>query len=247
MIKKIAKQVLPNWLIKILVQEFHKETHINRAISKLEAHTYLEIGIRTGDCFRCIDAPRKIAIDPAHWKFNHELLPNESFFKITSDDFFAYHAEKVLLHQKVDVALIDGLHEFSQALRDILNLEKFMSPKGVIFIHDCNPPTRENTGARDNAPGYHWTGDVWKVAYYIRKYRPDLFFFTLNCDWGLGVLTGFQQPYCSESPSPKILNACNSLDYNVLAKNRKHILQLRRPFYSRRFFHSLKSVTHSEA
>lgn len=50
------------------------------------------------------------------WKFGHELLTSESFFKMTSDDFFPNHTEQVLLHQRVDVALVDGLHEFSHAL-----------------------------------------------------------------------------------------------------------------------------------
>lgn len=107
-----------------------------------------------------------------------------------------------------------------------------MSRRGVVFIHDCNPPTRKHAGVRDDA---RWTGDVWKVAYYIREYRPDLSFFTLNCDWGLGVLTGFQSPYAGP-PSPEILETCKSLDYEVLAQNRKHILRLRSPLYSRIFF-----------
>lgn len=236
MIRRIVNQVLPCWTVEAIAREFRKETHIKRALRKLEAHAYLEIGISSGECFTCIDAPRKIAIDRAPWKFGHELLPNESFFKMTSDDFFANHAEQVLLHQRVDVALVDGLHEFSQALRDVLNIEKHMSRREVVFIHDCNPPTRKHAGVRDDAPGGHWTGDVWKVAYYIREYRPDLCFFTFNCDWDLGVLTGFQSPYCSGPPSPEILETCKSLDYEVLAQNRKHILRLRSPLYSRRFF-----------
>ena len=146
--------------MKIFNQQ--KEAHINRALKHLNGHTYFEIGVRDGGCFNRIVADLKVAVDPAPIKFGSNLASGELFFKTTSDNFFAEHAGKIFNRQRVDVALIDGLHEFSQCLRDVLNLEQFMAPKGLIFIHDLNPPTRKHSEIAD---GGEWNGDVWKVAY----------------------------------------------------------------------------------
>lgn len=232
MLKRILKNILPLGVVKSVQSEFRKETHINRALSSLNGGTYVEIGVAEGNCFRQVAASRKIAVDPAPKGFGHSLTPGESLFEMTSDEFFSACAERILALREVDVAFVDGLHEFPQALRDILNLEKFMSRKGIIFIHDCNPPTRQNVEKHTE----YWTGDVWKCAYYITTYRPDLRFFTLNCDWGLGVLTGFGSSPTFERPSPETVNTCTLLDYSFLEHNRKRILRLRPFWYSRFFF-----------
>lgn len=232
MIKKIVKNILPYGIVRIIQSELRKETHINRALRALNGHTYVEIGVAKGHCFRQIAASSKIAIDPKPKDFGKELAPGESLFKMTSDAFFAECAEKILTPGKVDVAFVDGLHEFRQALRDIINLEKFMSRRGIVFVHDCNPPTREHVEVRKGS----WTGDVWKVAYYLTTYRRDLRFYTLNCDWGLGVITGFGSSPGSEFPPADIVNACEQLDYSLFEHRRKHILRLRPFWYSPLFF-----------
>jgi hypothetical protein len=232
MIKGFAKKIIPPGIARKVRAEFMKETHINRALRALNGNTYVEIGVAKGKCFRQIGASRKIAVDPAPKGFGHELAPGESLFEMTSDAFFAECAQGILAPGEVDVAFVDGLHEFPQALRDITNLEQFMSRRGVIFMHDCNPPTRIHSEARTGDSN----GDVWKCAYYLTNYRPDLRFFTLNCDWGLGVLTGFGSSPGLESPSSDIVNACNSLDYSLLEQKRKHILRLHPFWYSRLFF-----------
>ena len=71
-----------------------------------------------------------------------------------------------------------------------------MSPRGVIYIHDCNPPTRGHAEGLER----DWNGDVWKVAYYLRHFRTDLKYFTLDCDWGLGVVSEFTR----NPPAPNI-------------------------------------------
>ena len=232
-IKKIIKQCLPYGIVRARQIDLLKETHINRALRSLNGHTYVEIGVESGKCFDKIIAPRKIGIDPAPRNFDSESALGESIFKMTSDDFFVEHAERLFRCQRVNVALVDGLHEFAQALRDVLNLEKFMSPGGVIFIHDCNPSTRKYDEGCD---GGAWTGDVWKVAYYLTTYRRDLTFFTLNCDWGLGVLTGFDPLLNYEPPPAEILEQCKKLDYEYLDRKREQILRLRPAWYSRMFF-----------
>jgi hypothetical protein len=212
-----------------------KETHINRALRRLKGHTYLEIGTRAGACFNQITAPRKIGIDPAPQGGGAGHSFSERCFTMTSDEFFAAHAEQLFQTERVDVALIDGLHTFDQALRDLLHLEQVMAPRGVIFIHDMNPPTRNHSELRN---GGVWCGDVWKVAYYIRNYRPDLTLFTLDCDWGVGVLTGFGAA-TSAAPSAAILEECQQIDYDLLERQRHALLRLRPVWYSHLFFRFL--------
>ena len=86
-----------------------------------------------------------------------------------------------------------------------------------------------------------WNGDVWKVAYYLTKYRPDLKFFMLDCDWGVGVVTGF-----SPDPPPADeddITAVKSLEYPVLEKDWQSILKLHNPLYFRYHFSRLGRVT----
>ena len=209
-----------------------KETHINRAVKKRKAGSYMEIGVRNGACFNQVSCRKKVGVDPAPDQFGDSLKEGEYFFKEESDTFFIKNADEVYKEEKIDVALVDGLHEFTQALRDILNVEKYISEKGIIFVHDCNPPTRQHADVRD---GGEWNGDVWKIAVYFRKYRKDLKFFTLDCDWGVGVITGFSGDGKKDKPDPEIIRQLKELDYGYFDKNRQQILHLRPSSYSRFF------------
>lgn len=217
--------------------ECRKETHINRALGLFGPHTtYIEIGVRDGACVHQINADRKAAVDPAPVDPAFIESDGTTLFKTTSDQFFESDAATWLARQKINVAFVDGLHEFKQALRDVLNLEPLMAEKGIIFIHDCNPITRRH----EQDMNFTWNGDVWKVAYYLKNYRPDLKFFTLDCDWGLGVVTGFS----ANPPTPNggAISKVKSLDYSVLEESRESILGLRNPLYSKFFFSRIKNL-----
>jgi len=236
--KKTIKRILPRSVMRTYENECRKETHINRALSLFgEKSTYVEIGVRDGKCIHQISAHRKAAIDPA--PINPAFIENDGteLFPTTSDQFFESNAKRWLDGKTVDVAFVDGLHEFKQALRDVLNLEPIMAPGGIVFVHDCNPLTRRHEQDK-NGP---WNGDVWKVPYYLDKYRPDLNYFTLDCDWGLRVLTGF----AADPPLPDDdgISRVKSLDYATLDENREAILGLRNPLYSRYFFSRLTHTT----
>lgn len=236
-LRQMAKR-LPGPVVNVLSHDYKKETHINRALRATKGQTYVEIGVRNGDCFRAIGAPRKIAIDPAPGQRARNLGLGESLYEMTSDAFFADVADEVLGNHEVDVALVDGLHEFSQTLRDIVSLEKLMSPRGIVFVHDCNPPTRSHVDELDG----RWNGDVWKCAYYLTTFRPDLRFFTLNCDWGLGVLSGFHSDRSPSPPAADVVSSCKSLDFSLLERKRRDILQLRPAWYSRWFFGAIRAI-----
>jgi hypothetical protein len=199
-----------------------KETYVNRALARFERpRVYVEIGVREGESFRHANADQKVGIDPELRPSMAALRPGERFMQMTSDDFFA-GADGVLTPQTVHVALVDGLHEFRQALRDVLNLEPYMHPKGVVLLDDCNPRSAERA-SEEPIPGA-WNGDVWKVPACLRVERPDLIVATLDADEGVGVVAGFGGG--GRMLDEGTVQRYKSLGYGHLANNRRAVLNL---------------------
>lgn len=104
---------------------------------------------------------------------------------MTSDEFFEHNADKTF-----DLVFIDGCHLSDQVEKDILNSLKQLEQGGTIVMHDTNPPTAYH--ARENSemagPYKGWNGTSWQAFARLRKNRSDLEMFTIDCDWGLGVI-----------------------------------------------------------
>lgn len=204
----------------------YKETHLQRALDVRGADTYLEIGVRTGECLRRVRAARKIGVDPVRAGLMLDLRRGELMLQMTSDEFFDTEAAALLAERPVDVALVDGLHHAEQALRDLLHLERWMAPGGVVFLHDCNPTTPARADRVPPGVG-SWNGDVWKVAVYLARARPDLDFTCFDCDEGLLAVRGF-----TPDPPPldaAALQAALELGYADLERDRSAVLRLRPP------------------
>src|SRR3546814_7122859 len=90
------------------------------------------------------------------------------------------------------ISLVDGMHEYSYALRDIENSLRFLSADGVVIVHDCNPTQAEHACSFEEyqAREYSgiWNGDVWKAILYLRSQRNDLRVMVLDCDHGIGII-----------------------------------------------------------
>lgn len=138
---------------------------------RLSPRSYLEIGVNDGRSL-ALSRARSIAIDPA-FKVTAEIHCEVDLVKATSDDFFA-RADPVdqLPDRVIDLAFIDGLHIFEYALRDFRNVERYASWTSVIVLDDMLPRS-VSEAARDRHT-VEWTGDVFKVAEVLRRYRPDL-------------------------------------------------------------------------
>ncbi|MFF7104648.1 class I SAM-dependent methyltransferase [Streptomyces nigra] len=166
--------------------EFLKELH------KVSGNrTYLEIGVNDGRSLRLSRVP-SVAVDPA-FKVVTELRCDVHLVRATSDDFFA--RPDPLIHLKggrhplrnlrrgrhplghwrrpvIDLAFIDGMHLFEYALRDFVNVERYADWTSVIVFDDMLPRTTDEA-ARDRHTDA-WTGDVFKLADILARYRPDL-------------------------------------------------------------------------
>lgn len=153
---------------------------------------YLEVGCRSGETFAPVRS-KTIAVDPF---FRAEIniigkKPALHVFQATSDDFFAsgFLARNDI---RLSLAFLDGMHLVEFLLRDFLNTEAAMDPRGVILLHDCVPYGLKMTRRDlDNLPDGAWTGDVWKLIPILQHWRPDLTITVLDCQpTGLVAVSG---------------------------------------------------------
>lgn len=144
----------------------------------LKPATYLEIGVETGSSLQYAKAPtRAIGIDP-EIEIVHSQQTWVKLYKLPSDDFFKLHDARAAFDgQDIDLAFIDGLHTFDQALKDFINVERYSKSTTVALFHDILPlipvtATRERESII-------WLGDTWKTIALLIKHRPDLKIFTI--------------------------------------------------------------------
>lgn len=196
---------------------------INLLSNQIGAKSYLEIGVRIHSLnFDKINIDHKVGVDPCI-----ETFDREPTFKLTSDDFFAKNTETF------DIIFIDGLHEARQVECDILNSLRILNKGGFIVCHDMNPaiyerqlpkedPKRKEYVLREKAKGNPryglWNGDCWKAFVKIRSERKDLSMYTVDTDFGCGVICFGGQ---------ELLNIKEkNINYQNLEKYRKEWLNL---------------------
>lgn len=231
-----------------------KEQIAQAVLERIGGQTYLEIGVRRGRSFAPIAARRKIGVDPKLplgriERVRHALARrlgarSPLWFELTSDAFFRDQTH-VLGEGPIDVALVDGLHTYAQALRDVLHCLDHLSPQGVVLMHDCNPttaamahPAASVDAARSlGLPGWdeRWCGDVWKAVVHLRSLGADLRVFVLDCDYGVGVVTRG----VPESRLGYSADEIAALSYADLEAQRATLLNLRPPQHLQAFLAGL--------
>lgn len=211
---------------------------INAAIEKVCGRSYVEIGVKSGNTFKYITCRHKTGIDPVitDTKLRLYLALNRSskFFRETSDDFFAKHADKRLGEMGIDVAFVDGLHTYEQTVKDVQYILRYLNEDGIIFLHDCNPENElaaipgaspEIVAEKSGGKFHAWNGDVWKTIVHLRSLCDDLKVFVLNCDHGIGVAYRAK----NDQPLDYTQEDIDQLTYAELEKNREHLLNLQNP------------------
>jgi len=219
---------------------------INEILGKIGGRTYLEIGIRYGRTFNRIIAPRKIGVDPVNAapRVREHLLGHmgATYHCKTSDEFFVHHGH-IFSNQKIDVALIDGLHTYGQSLKDVINCLAHLADNGVIVMHDCSPPAasmaeplQESRNA-DGRPKPFYKGEVPGTAMSGRQLSTYarvsyvLNVFVLDCDFGLGVVTKGRPDNMLDLSVEEI----QEMTFNELDKERELLLNLKNPEYLSEF------------
>jgi predicted O-methyltransferase YrrM len=152
-----------------------------RLHERLKPETYLEIGVESGKSFALArHATRAIGIDPSPHVPEHALSAGAQLFTETSDAFFAARSRESLLeNRRLDLAFIDGMHRFENALADFAHCERWAHEGATIVLHDCLPIVAR-TASRDRATNF-WVGDTWKVVLALAAHRPDLRIRTILC------------------------------------------------------------------
>ena len=199
-------------------QEFLARIH-----EALLPEAYLEIGIDEGDTL-ALSRTRTIAIDPAP-KPRASTLAGKPWLKLyamTSDHFFSERsAEATLEGARLDLAFIDGLHEFAQVVRDLEHVEAWGHPGTLVVIHDVIPETVHQASHTFREGG--WTGDVWRVVPFLQAYRPDLDCELVNArNSGILLVTHLDPSRCGMSEMAAALDLDfpgDGPDYDRLVEN----------------------------
>jgi len=195
--------------------------------SHLRPRTYLEIGVATGVSIALARREtRAIGIDPEP-KITERLAPGTSIHATTSDEYFAAHDVRAEFGGlPIDLAFIDGMHQFEFALRDFINIEKHCTPRSTILIHDCYPLSR-HTAERERRTSF-WSGDIWRLILLLRKYRPDLSVKVIGtAPTGLGVVRSLDPgSRVLQEKYDAIVEEFLALDYSVLEADKPGMLAL---------------------
>jgi hypothetical protein len=151
---------------------------LHRILEAVQPRAYLEIGVDKGNSLRLVKPPTlAIGVDPEP-KLSAPLAPNQRVFAETSDAFFASHDVRAEFGGlPIDLAFIDGMHQFEFALRDFANVERLSAPQSTILIHDVYPLNR--TTAERERHRVFWSGDIWRLIVLLKKVRPDLAIHTI--------------------------------------------------------------------
>ena len=176
---------------------------VQNIIKKKNYKKYLEIGCFDDELFNYINCEKKVGVDPV----------SGGTIRKTSDQFFSDN------NDYFDCIFIDGLHEYKQVRKDILNSLKFLNQGGLILLHDCLP----NNYFEQAIPRCQWTwnGDVWKAIVETRKSK-DIDVYTCNADYGIGVII--------KRPNRNLLETSNkdsaSLKFEDYFHNHKNLMNI---------------------
>jgi len=177
-------------LVQTLLPGMHYHEVLRGLQSRLKPRVYVEIGVETGASLAFAQPPTlAFGIDPAP-RIEHRFAAETRLFEMTSEAFFATQDLRALAGGRgFDLAFIDGLHTFDQALRDFVNLERLAEPGAVVMVHDCMPLSAD-TATREQRTRF-WSGDTWKLVPLLTRHRPDLMLRTIACPpTGLALITG---------------------------------------------------------
>jgi predicted O-methyltransferase YrrM len=193
---------------------------------RIRPRFYLEIGVETGRSLRLAkEGTNAIGIDPSpSLPFHAPIPPTIRVIARTSRELFGDPDTLETFPDPIDFAFIDGDHRFPSVLQDFMDLERHMTRRGVIAVHDTWP-LDPLTASKTRQTGFY-TGDVWKLLPCLRAIRPDLSLCTIcTAPTGLTLITGLDPTSTVlRGRFDQILAAYDTLPYGTSAS---HHLALR--------------------
>lgn len=141
---------------------------------------YLELGIRTGNCFNEVApfAKEAYAVDINDCFKYIKSNKNLYWFREDTLKFLSNHNRD----KKFDLVFIDADHKYESSLADFENSFPLVNENGLILLHDTYP-TREELISKK------YCGDSYKTAEVIRKeYSNECEIVTLPFYYGISVV-----------------------------------------------------------
>jgi methyltransferase family protein len=178
---------------RVLVQAdrrwvFAKTDIVHFISNRRDLTNYLEL---------CTSTTGQYYSDVMRWRFSTSLrlmyncpetfddgLPID--FKVASFDIEPALGELKDIPNKVDICLIDGFHTYECAIRDLTCAFELLEDGGVLVVHDCLPPS-ESFASPTWTKG-DWAGVSYKAYLDFVLARDDLDYFTVDTDWGCGII-----------------------------------------------------------
>jgi hypothetical protein len=164
----------------------HRHDVINSVTRSTDS--YLEIGVENGFTFLHTRFEKKVGVDPIPKCIDNRII------KCTSDTFFKDNDDTF------DVIFIDGMHKVEYFLEDLNHSIKCLNENGKIFVDDILPifhdeqlkiPIKHCFEQDILKYGEPWTGDIWKIMYYVLRHFADMitFKYYINHNYrGIGMI-----------------------------------------------------------
>lgn len=187
---------------------------INMIAKKINAKSYLEIGVQTGKTYRAVEVRDKTGVDPDPiWKDPTHLMTSDQFFDQIDGDY--------------DIIFVDGLHHSEQVYKDIENAITRLRDGGVILVDDV-APLKRSWQTREPSD-VHWCGDVWRGWLETRIDNMEEFYTrTYNVAFGIGIMTKEQGKNKGVSQSLEyIMRMKNNVCFEDFKDNQKELLDFR--------------------
>jgi predicted O-methyltransferase YrrM len=191
----------PNIQIDWKSINYNRIAVLNQLISLFKPSNYLEIGCDNNYSFNSVPISKKIGVDPS----------KGGNFRDTSDNFFIQNQDSF------DLIFIDGLHEYPQVRKDVVNSINHSNTDSWIVLHNVFPRNHleEHTPCKTSGP---WTGDVWKIGFELMSVR-DIEFKIVMVDFGVLVIRKIKGDIQIAPIAEQLINA----DFSYFYSNRQNL------------------------
>ena len=150
-------------------------------VKGLGCKSYLEFGTHDNETIGLVECPKLFGVD---LQLICDNVKDVHFFQMTTQEFIKKHAEAV---GPFDFVFIDADHSESAVSEDFHGIWPYVSPEGIVCLHDTNPESEHDTEPT-------LCGDAWKFAKKLTQdkrfecmtlpYHPGLTMIRKRVGWG---------------------------------------------------------------